>query len=315
MHACTLLLLCSAAFSQRGAAETAEEFRQLVQRRSVVWSDPTERDHREAVALMKQLDGMGPAGQPHLERIVVPTLAAALADSADGARWDDTTERDHQAVRNLVVRNLVKYLAALGSAADRTMARDVAPELIAHLKQTARRCNWSDATERDHVAVQNLANLLSQLGPAAEPAIERDVASALGEVFVYHAVRRNPNWRDPGERDHAAARNVAGLLYKLGPPAYTTLADPVLTVLAGQDEAPAQQLADRISRAQLRGTVLGADFDRREIAVRDRMGRRRVFKVAPNAQVGRGATIPGANVVVDFDLRDFSASRIVRSQF
>ncbi len=310
MYTCSLLLLCAATFSQGGASEVAEEFRQLVGRRSVAWSDPAERDHRTAVRLMNQLKAMGPVGQRHLERIVAPTLAAALADSADGARWDNTTERDHVAVRNLV-----KYLALLGPAADRAITTDVAPELIGHLQQTARGCNWSDSTERDHVGVQNLISLLVQLGPAAEPAVERDVASALGEVFVYHAVKRNPDWRDPTERDHAAARNVAGLLHKLGPPAYETLADPVLTVLAEAPEAPAQQLADRISKAQLRGIVSATDFDRREIAIRDRHGRRQTFTVAAGAQVGRGATIPGVSVIVDFDLRDFVASRIVRSQF
>jgi hypothetical protein len=259
---------------------------------------------------MSQLNAMGPVGQRHLEQIAAPALSAALADSADGARWDDKTERDHVAVRYLV-----KYLAELGPAADRAVSTDVAPDLISHLQQTARGSNWSDATERDHLGVQNLVDLLVQLGPAAEPAVERDVASPLGDVFVAHAVKRNPDWRDPGERDHAAARNVAGLLYKLGPPAYATLADPVLSVLSEQPEAPAQQLADRISRAQLRGIVLAADFDRRQIAVRDRRGRQHTFTVAAAAQVGRGATIPGTSVIVDFDLRDFVASRIVRSQF
>ena len=310
MHTCSLLLLCAATFSQGGASEIAEEFRLLVERRSVVWSDPTERDHQTAVRLMNQLKAMGPVGQRHLERTVVPTLAAALSDSARGARWDNTTERDHVAVRNLV-----KYLALLGPAADRAITTDVAPELIRHLQQTARGCNWSDSTERDHVAVRNLVSLLVQLGPVAEPAVERDVASGLGEVFVYHAVKRNADWRNPSERDHAAARNVAGLLYKLGPPAYAVLADPVLTVLAEAPEAPAQQLADRISKAHLRGIVLGADFDRREITIRDRLDRRHTFTVAADAQVGRGATIPGVSVIVDFDLRDFVASRIVRSQF
>ena len=310
MYVGLLLLLCTASFSQGGASETAEELRVLFERRNVAWSDPTERDHQTAVRLMSQLRAMGPVGQRHLQRIAAPALAAALAEIADGARWDDTTERDHAAVRNQV-----KYLVALGSAADGAISQHVAPDLIGHLQKTARSCNWSDSTERDHVGVRNLVDLLIQLGTAAEPAVERNGASALGELFVYHAVKRNPDWRKPSERDHAAARNIASLLHKLGPPAYATLADPVLTVLADEPAAPAQQLAEQISRAQTRGIVLGADFDRREIVIRDRHGQRQVFTVAAGAHVGRGATMPGASVIVDFDLRDFVASRIVRSHF
>ncbi len=310
MNACLLFLLCTATCCQSGASQIAEEFRQLAQRRNVVWSDPMERDHQIAVKLINQLKSMGPVGQRHLEQIVAPTLATALADSADGARWEKTTERDHVAVHNLV-----KQLESLGRAADGVIETDVAPTLIRHLQEAARGCNWSDPSERDHVAVRNLVSLLLQLGFAAEPALERDIAPGLSHVFVYHADKRNPDWRDSTERDHAAARNVAVLLYELGPPAYVTLADPVLTILAEAQEAAASQLADQVSKAQLRGLVLAVDFDRREIMIRDRHGRRHTFTVAGNAKVARGATMPGASVVVDFDLRDNVADRIERSQF
>ena len=86
-------------------------------------------------------------------------------------------------------------------------------------------------------------------------------------------------------------------------------------ILAEAQETAASQLADQVSKAQLRGLVLAVDFDRREITIRDRHGRRHTFTVAGNAKVARGATMPGASVVVDFDLRDNVADRIERSRF
>ena len=111
-------------------------------------------------------------------------------------------------------------------------------------------------------------------------------------------------------RSDDAEHNAVGLLHKLGPPAYATLVDPVLNILAQAPEAQARELAEQVSQAQLRGIVQAVDFDRRELTIHDRRNRQHTFVVAQKAQIARGATMPGASVIVHFDLRNNVTNRI-----
>lgn len=314
MHACLFLILCAAGDIAQDAQELAAEFRGHVEKRRANWADPDERDHVAAVRLLNQLKSMGRPGETQLRLVVAPLLARDFQYYVDDRNvdWSDPEERDHVAVRRIV-----EVLLSLGRAGEFPLEDIVAPTLAEAFRYHAveRKIDWSDPDEGDHVAALHLIELLQTMKQSGERQLAGVIAPVLANGFVYHTQRRNPNWGNPAEDDHAAAVHLAKLLHSLGPAGYSQLGSRVLPILTTVKADSIQKLVSELSKASLRGIVVAIDFDTREFAVQDGNGEPHTFKVGPHTVIQPGSLRLGAIVEVQFDQRDWMAYKVTRPKF